>query len=345
LPADDITIGVLGYGYWGPNLARNFARLEGARLKYICDASPSKLEHAAKAHPGVALVSDHNAVLEDEEVQAVVIATPAVTHHALARAALVAGKHVMVEKPLSLEVADGEDLLRLVDATGLALMVGHIFLYHPAIHYLKRYIDDGMLGDVYYAYSQWLNLGRIRREENCLWSLAPHAIASMLYLLGGTPVSVVARGASYVTGDVEDVVFFTIYFEGGQAGNVHASWLDPRKVRTLTIVGSEKMVTFDDMDKEATVRIFDKRVYPPVPEDVAGYDEVLRLHFGDDFVPDIEMEEPLKLECRHFIDCIREGKRPLTDAAHALEVLKVLDAASRSLAAGGEPVKIERESR
>ena len=187
MPADGVTIGALGYGYWGPNLARNFDELDGATLKYVCDASPEKLALAGKAHPGATLVSDSETVLGDPEVDAVVIATPAVTHFELSKAALGAGKHVLVEKPLSLTVPDGEELLRVVDATGLTLMVGHILVYHPAMQYVKDYIDAGKLGDVYYAYSQRLNLGRIRHDENCLWSLAPHDVASMIYLLDSEP--------------------------------------------------------------------------------------------------------------------------------------------------------------
>ncbi len=336
-----VTIGVLGYGYWGPNLARNFVELEDAYVKYICDADPDKLALAGETHPGVGLVSDTAVVLNDPEVDAVVISTPAVTHYSLSRKALLAGKHVLVEKPLSLQVAEGEDLVKLVEDTGLTLMVGHILVYHPAIQYIKKYMAAGELGDIHYAYSQRLNLGRIRQDENCLWSLAPHDIASMIYLIDSKPVSVVARGASYITGRLEDVVFFTIDFEGGQKGNAHVSWLDPRKVRMLTVVGSRKMAVFDDMASDGKLRIFDKRVYPEVSEDAVGYEEVLRLHFGEDIVPPIEALEPLKLECRHFLDATRSGATPLTGARHGLAVLRVLDAASRSMESGGHPAAIE----
>lgn len=255
----DVVAGQIGYGYWGPNLARNLMELDGVRLKYICDPSRENLSNAAARCPGVELAGETELLLEDEEVTAVVIASPARTHFELAEKALRAGKHVFVEKPTSLSLAEGRGLVETVNETGLVLMVGHLFVYHPAVRLIKEYISSGSLGRVFYLYSQRLNLGRLRRDENCLWSLAPHDISIMLHLLDSEPDSIVARGASYLQEGLEDVVFLTLYFPDGQTGNIHVSWLDPQKVRSVTVVGSEKMVVFDDMSAEK-VKIFDRKV-------------------------------------------------------------------------------------
>lgn len=335
-----VTLGVIGYGYWGPNLARNFLALKRAKLKYVCEADPLKMEQAGRDCPGAVLEADYRALLSDPDVEAVVIASPAATHLELAMRALDSGKHVFVEKPMSLEVEGGRRLLRFARERGLVLMVGHVFIYHPAVQYMKRFIDSGELGDVFYAYSQRLNLGRLRKDENCLWSLAPHDVSIMLYLMGTEPESVVCRGSSYLQDGLEDVVFFTMYFPGGQTGNVHVSWLDPRKVRLFTIVGSEKMLVFDDMSPEAKVRLYDRRVYPATPDEIMGYGDELRIHFGEETVPPLRMEEPLRRECSAFLDAVRDGVAPLTGGDQGLAVIRVLDAAGRSMSAGGEPVPV-----
>ncbi len=219
-------------------------------------------------------------------------------------------------------------------------MVGHIFLYHPAVRYIRDYLASGSAGEVYYAYSRRLNLGRIRRDENCLWSLAPHDVSIMLHLMGDPPLSVTARGASFLPHRLEDVVFFTMYFPGGRVGNVHVSWLDPQKVRTFTVVGSEKMLVFDDMSPSGKVKVFDKRVYPATGAEIMEFGEELRIHFGREEVPEIPLKEPLRLECEAFRDACLGGAPPLSDAEEGLAVLRVLDAAGRSLAENGRPVEI-----
>ncbi|MFH1149462.1 MAG: Gfo/Idh/MocA family oxidoreductase [Actinomycetota bacterium] len=339
MTATEPALGVIGYGYWGPNLVRDLDGLEGVRLARICDPDERKLKAAREAHPGVDLTGDTGAVTGAADLDAVVIAAPAVTHYSLAKEALLAGKHVFVEKPLALDVTEGRELLELSERTGLTLMVGHIFLYHPAVRFMKRFLDEGGAGEVRYAYSQRLNLGRVRHDENCLWSLAPHDVSLMLHLLGRRPVSVTSLGASYLRPGIEDVVFFTMTFPGGLLGNVHVSWLDPRKVRMFTVVGSEKMLVFDDM-AEGKVRIFDRRVYPVTEREVMGYGEELRIHFGEEETPDIEMEEPLLAECRAFRDSVLGGPPPLSAGRQGLEVLEVLDAASRSMADGGQPAAV-----
>ncbi|HEY5530366.1 MAG TPA: Gfo/Idh/MocA family oxidoreductase [Candidatus Anoxymicrobiaceae bacterium] len=335
---EKVTIGLIGYGYWGPNLCRNFLGLPGARLEYVCDSSDDKLREAADKCPGAKFVKDPAEVLADESVDAVVVASSAVTHHQLALEAMRAGKHVFVEKPMSLEVAQGQELVDASEELGKVLMVGHLLIYHPAVDFLKAYVESGELGDILYIYSHRLNLGRLRHDENCLWSLAPHDISLMLFLLDSEPVTVVASGASYLRDGLEDVVFCSMQFPGGQMGNCHVSWLDPHKIRKFTIVGTEKMAVFDDMSEDEKIKIFDKRVYRP--GGMLEYGKELYLHVGEESVPDIAMQEPLRRECQHFIDCVRDGVTPRSDGVQGLQVLKVLTAASESLAAGGVPVRI-----
>jgi predicted dehydrogenase len=333
-----IVLGLIGFGYWGPNLCRNFQGLDGARLKYVCDSSEEKLREAHEKCAGAQLVRDPAEVFADDSVDAVVVASSAVTHHQLALEAMRAGKHVFVEKPMSLEVGQGQELVDASAELDRVLMVGHLLIYHPAVDFLKEYVGSGELGDILYIYSHRLNLGRLRHDENCLWSLAPHDISLMLYLLESEPVSVVASGASYLRDGLEDIVFCSMKFPGGQIGNCHVSWLDPHKIRKFTIVGTEKMVVFDDMSTDEKIKIFDKRVYRP--GGMLEYGKELYLHVGEESVPAIDMREPLRLECEHFIDCVRDGRQPRSDGAQGLQVLKVLTAASASLEAGGVPMEV-----
>jgi predicted dehydrogenase len=334
-----VTLGLIGYGYWGPNLCRNFMSLEGAHLKYVCDSSEENLEAAGARCDRAKLVKDPEEVFSDESVDAVVITAPAVTHYQLALEAMRAGKHVFVEKPMSLEVEQGQALLDVSEELGRVLMVGHLLIYHPAVDFLKAYVDSGELGHILYIYSHRLNLGRLRHDENCLWSLAPHDISLMLYLLDSEPESVAATGASYLRDGLEDVVFCSMRFPAGQMGNCHVSWLDPHKTRKFTIVGTNKMVVFDDMSPDEKIRIYDKRVYRPAG--MLEYGSELYLHVGEESTPDIEMQEPRALECRHFIDFVRHGSRPRSDGTQGLKVLRVLSAASKSLESGGLPVEME----
>jgi predicted dehydrogenase len=342
LSVPDIVLGQIGYGYWGPNLARCFMELQGARLKYICDTDSENLAEAGRRCPGVELTQATEAVMEDEEVEALVIAAPAATHNRLAREALLAGKHVFVEKPMSLDLGEGSELVDIARAAGLVLFVGHVFLYHPAVRFIREYLASGEAGDVLYMYSSRLNLGRLRRDENCMWSLAPHDISIMLYLVGEEPDSVIAQGGAYLRQGLEDVVFLTLHFPRGILGNIHVSWLDPRKVRTTTIVGDRQMIVFDDMSPDQKVKVFDRKVYPVTRSEVMGFGDELRIHYGEETVPPVAMEEPLVLECTEFRDSILKGSQPLTDGRQGLSVLRVLDAAGRSLAAEGVRVAVKR---
>ncbi len=342
MSVSDIVLAQIGYGYWGPNLARCFTELQGTRLKYVCDTNRENLAEAGRRCPGVELTETVETVMDDEEVKALVIAAPAATHSHLARRALLSGKHVFIEKPMSLDLSEGRELVDIARAGRLVLFVGHVFLYHPAVRFIREYLASGEAGDILYMYSSRLNLGRLRRDENCMWSLAPHDISIMLYLVGETPESVIAQGGSYLRQGLEDVVFLTLYFPRRIVGNIHVSWLDPRKVRTTTVVGSQQMIVFDDMSPDKKVKVFDSKVYPVTGSEVMGFGDELRIHFGEQTAPPILMEEPLLLECAEFRDSILSGSEPLTDGRQGLAVLGVLDAAGKSLVEGSCRVEVEK---
>jgi predicted dehydrogenase len=336
--SDKIGISVVGTGDWGANLVRNFANLPGARLVSVCDADPQRLAKTAAQYPGVRAVPDVAAVAADPEVQGVVVAASAPSHHPLAKALLEAGKDVYVEKPITLRVDHAEELCRIARDRGRILMVGHLLLYHPAVAYMKRLITDGTLGDVFYVLCQRVNLGKVRKDENALWSFAPHDLSVVLHLLDMEPVDVSARGAAFLQPGVEDVVFVDLKFPNGRMAHVHVSWLDPHKERKVTVVGSRKMVVFDDMAASEKITLYDKGV--DRAGEVVSYGEMLSIRSGDILIPKVPLQEPLRLECLHFIECVRERRRPLTDGVGGLRVVKVLDAAQRSLENGGAPVAI-----
>jgi predicted dehydrogenase len=333
-------VGAVGYGYWGPNLVRNLAKAKDAELAVVCDLSPEHLESFSASHPGVPTTTSFDELLADYALDAVMIATSAPTHHALVRRALEAGKHVFVEKPLALTSADSEDLVRLAEDCGLTLMVGHLMEYHAAIEWIRDYIASGELGDILYLYAQRLNLGRVRREENAFWSLAPHDVSTVLYLLGETPDRVSANGAAYLHEGVEDTVFANLHFPSGRMANIHVSWLDPHKVRRLTIVGSKKMLVFDDMQATDKVWIYDRGVEP---HQALAYGEDLTLRFGDITVPYVKLGEPLAAEVGHFVNACRTGTVPRSDGRDGLRVVRVLEAVDESIAAGGAPVATRLE--
>ena len=331
-----VGVALAGAGAWGMNLARNFAGLPASRLLWICDPDPKGRAKAAKLGY-VKAAESLAAALEDPEVEAVVVSASAAAHHALARAALLAGRDVFVEKPMALTVADAEDLVGLAESGRRILMAGHLLLYHPAVVKLRSLIDSGELGRVHYLYSQRVNLGTIRRDENALWSFAPHDISVMNHLLGGEPEDVSARGQAYVQPGIVDVVFLNMRYAEGRMAQIQISWLDPHKIRKFTIVGSKKMAVFDDMESSEKVRIYDRGVEGG---GIVSYNESLTLRFGDILIPNIEMAEPLRLECEHFLECVRARSRPVTDGTKGLEVVRVLAAAQQSLDRNGEPVRL-----
>ena len=336
--ADSIGIAVVGTGDWGANLVRNFASLNGAKLVALCDSDPQRLAATIARYPGTRACSLVEQIAAATDVQAVVVSASAVSHYPLARTLLEAGKDVYVEKPLTLEVAHAETLVALARERGRILMVGHLLLYHPAVRYLKQMVTRGDLGDVFYIYSQRVNLGKVRKDENALWSFAPHDLSVILHLIDQEPVDVVARGSAFLQPDVEDVVFVDLRFRGGKLAHVHVSWLDPHKLRKVTVVGSQKMVVFDDMEASEKVRVYDKGVERG--GQVVSYGDALTVRSGDILIPRISLQEPLRLECQHFVDCVRERKTPLTDGADGLRVVRVLAAAQASLEQGGAPVAV-----
>ena len=333
-----VQVAVVGIGGWGKNLARNYFQIADANLRYVCDLDDGKLANARTQYPGVTTTKDFDAMLQDEELDAVAIATLAPTHYDLAKRALLADKDVYVEKPFVLDVDEAEELIELADSRKRVLMVGHLLEYHSVVVKLKEMIESGDLGDIHYVYSQRLNLGTVREDENALWNFAPHDISSILFLLGKEPVDISARGQSYLRDGVEDVVFLTMSFADNSMANVHVSWLDPHKVRKLTIVGSNKMAVFDDLEANEKLRVYDKGA--EFSSDYDSFAEYIGLRFGDITIPHIPMGEPLRAECMHFLDCIRNRTQPLSDGRDGLRVVKVLDAAQRSLENNGAPVSL-----
>lgn len=334
---DRVRIGLIGYGYWGPNLARNFHQLPEAWLVACADSDPERLREAARLYPLHQTATDYRALLDNPTLDALVIATPARLHFEVARAALNAGKHVLVEKPLAMSNADARELIETARRRERVLMVGHTFEFNPAVWKIKELVTSGALGELFYVYSNRVNLGRVQRDVNALWSIAPHDISILLYLLDTMPVSVSARGGTYVSAGVQDVIFALLTFPDNLLAHVHASWLDPSKTRQMTLVGSDKMIVYDDVDPEAKIKIYDKGVYKR--GDAFGEFQ-LRVRSGDLYIPRIDLTEPLKFECAHFVECIREGKPPRTDGENGLRVVRVLEAAQQSLERYGAVVEI-----
>ena len=329
-----VTVGVVGLGYWGPNLARNFAALDGCELRWCCDAQP---DNAHKAPPGSRVTTDLGEVLSDPELDAVVVATDVPSHARLATEVLRAGKHCFVEKPLAQSTPEAIAVAEEAAGSGRLLMVGHLLEYHPGVAKLKEILGSGELGDVRYVYSNRLNLGQIRDQENALWSLGAHDISVLLHLFDGEePEEAVAHGRSFMQDGVEDVVFCYLQFPSGHVAHMHLSWLDPHKERRFTVVGDKRMATFDDMALERKVTIYDKGF----DRDFRNWGEYI-ARSGDITSPQISNEEPLRIECRHFVECVRTGSEPRSGAASGLRTVRVLEALQRSLDAGGSPQKLQ----
>jgi predicted dehydrogenase len=323
---DTIRLGVVGLGYWGPNLARNFHALAGAELVWCCDASEQARARVAPMVPGARMTDRLEDLLEDDALDAIVLATPVPSHAELAARVLDAGKHCFVEKPLAQSVTDAEQAVASAERTGKTLMVGHLLEYHPGVQKLKELADSGELGDIHYIYGNRLNLGKLRADENALWSLGAHDISVLLHLVGEEPFEVSARGESYLQPGIEDVVFCFLRFPSGISAHLHLSWLDPHKERRFTIVGSKRMATFDDMAIEGKLTIYDKGF----DEKTGSYGEYI-TRSGDIFSPRIDNSEPLRLECEHFLEAVREGKAPRSDGHSGLRVVKVLERLQQEL--------------
>lgn len=331
-------LAIAGIGAWGKNLLRNFYNLSGGRLVLACDADEKRLGNVRATYVGLETTTDYSDIIKRDDIEAVILATPPAEHFKMAMSAIEAGKDVFVEKPLVLSVADGEKLVEAADKANRIVMVGHIMIYHPATEYLKKAIDDGQLGNIYYIYASRVNLGKVRQIENALWSFAPHDISMILHLLDKDPVRVTSTGSAYLQPGIEDVVFTTMHFGDGTMAHIHVSWLDPHKDRKLVVVGSKQMAVFDDAQATEKIRLYDKGV--DTKQDYESYGEYLTIRTGDIRIPQIKMSEPLADECQHFLDCIEKREKPRSDGIEGLRVLRVLDAAQRSLEAGGAPVNM-----
>jgi predicted dehydrogenase len=332
MQSSPLTLAQLGCGYWGPNLLRNYSALPDCWVKVVVDASAERRAFVEANFPRSTTSETPDTVFQDPSIQAVIIATPAGTHFELARQALLAGKHVFVEKPLATKVSEVDELARLAAERNLVVMAGHTFIYNAAVRYVKTLIDSGELGEVRYIYSQRLNLGRIRSDIDALWNFAPHDISIIQYWLGNPePLSVVRQGMDYIQDGVEDVVFLGVTYPNKIMANIHVSWLDPQKVRKMIVVGSKKMVVYDDV-AEDKIAIYDKGIdkkailgqnmdfdAPPPPQ--------FSYRSGDILLPQVKFVEPLRTESQHFVDCIRKGSTPMTGLAHARTVVGILERA------------------
>ncbi len=334
-----VSVGVVGMNYWGPNLARNFARVPGCRLAWVCDRDAEVLARHRDSYPASRFTADYDELLADPDLDAVVIATPVPTHAPLARRALEAGKDVFVEKPLAVTARDANDLAAQADARERVLMVDHLLVFHPGVQAVKDLIEDGTLGRIFYLYGNRQNLGIVRPDENALWSLGPHDISVMLWLVGERPSEVAASGESYLQPGVEDVVFGRIRFPSGIIGHLHLSWLDPHKMRKMTVIGSEKMVVFDDMETERKVTIYDKG---PIPR-TETYGEYIKVRSGDIHIPKVPVTEPLRLVCERFVQAVRDRQPTPSDGAAGAAVVEVLEAMTESLGSSGRPVRLGAE--
>jgi predicted dehydrogenase len=321
-----VTVGVAGLGYWGPNLARNFDRLAETELRWICDRSDEARQSWSAEFPRATVAAELDELLDDPELDAVVLATPVPLHGEQALKVIAAGKHCFVEKPLALTSPEAEQVVEAARDSDRVLMVGHLLEYHPGVAKLKELASSGELGDLYYIYSNRLNLGKLRPDENALWSLGAHDVSVVLHLAGQEPDEMHAFGESYVQNGIEDVVFGYLRFPSGLVAHLHMSWLDPHKERRFTVVGSQRMATFDDMELEQKVVVYDKGF----DQDARTYGEYI-TRSGDIRSPSISNEEPLRIECRHFAECIREGKAPVSGAESGLRVVRVLEGLQRSL--------------
>lgn len=334
-----IRVGIIGLGYWGPNLVRCFSDLEHCRVTAVCDQSYDQLLRIKDRFPGVYPIENFDALLDRDLVDAVVIATPTATHYELAMKALEHDMHVFVEKPLAKTSAECRKLVETAGERNRVLFVGHVFLHSSPVKKLKSLIESDELGFINYISSRRLNLGPVRKDVSALYDLAPHDISMMLHLLGQKPYAVSCLGFDRLKPGIHDVCNLTMLFEGNRMGMIHVSWLDPRKERVLTVVGDKRMAVYDDLEQEK-IKVFDKGIDKPAASTGDFADFQLSYRYGGSYSPYIKEQEPLKAECAEFIRCIVDGDRPLTDGVNGLNVVEVLEAADRSLRSGGQPVDV-----
>lgn len=336
-----IGIGLVGYGYWGPNLARCFSETEGCRLVAVADAAPDALGRASKRYPSARLFSDWRGLLSDPQIDAVVIATPVRSHHELARAFLGAGKHVLVEKPMTETSRQSEELIEMAAQRGLVLMVDHTFVYTGAVMKIRELITTGELGDIYYYDSTRVNLGLFQSDVNVIWDLAVHDLAILSFIMEDEPVAVSANGVSHVGGSPENMAHVTVYFGSGAIANLSVNWLAPVKVRHTLVGGSRKMVIYDDLEPSEKIKVYDRGI--SVAEDAEAIRNIrVSYRIGDMWAPRLTTKEALLTEAEHFVACVRDGATPLTDGGMGLRVVQTLEGATTSMRRRGQPVELTR---
>lgn len=337
-----IRVALAGYGHWGTNYLRNLQFMDQVEIPLVCDKQEAVIRKIQRHYPQVKTVSDFDSLLSDDSMDAVIIATPAMTHYELAKKTLRAGKHVLVEKPLALKVEEAKELVDLARESRLILMVGHTFLYNPAVRKMKEYIDKGILGKIYYLQATRTHLGLIRNDVSAVWDLVPHDVSIFSYLLGDKPHKVSAVGVGHLNPALEDVAFVNLFYDNHVIGNIHISWVDSNKLRQVAVIGSKARILFDDLNALERLRLFEKGVSIDKPYDSFGEFQLL-LRDGDILSPKIEAQEPLQNVCAEFIDCIRTGKPPLADGANGLAVVRAICAIQTSIDREGEPVIISEE--
>jgi len=332
-------IAVVGCGYWGPNLIRNFNSLAGCNVKTACDPDKARLDHMLSLYPTVNTTTEFDEVINDREIDAIAIATPVRFHFEMAQKSLEAGKHTFIEKPMASSAAECIQLITLAEKNDLTIIVGHTFIYSPPVRKIKEIIERGSLGDIQYISARRLNLGLFQTDINVTWDLAPHDISIILYIMGKGPLSVNCQGKAHVNPDIEDVTSMALNFENGGFATIQSSWLDPNKIREMTFVGSKRMLVYNDLEPAETIKIYDKRVEtPPYYDTFAEFH--YSYHYGDMYSPYLKQYEPLKRECQHFLDCIKTGERPESSGYEGLRVVQILEAASESLKREGAKVDI-----
>lgn len=337
-----LNVAVVGCGYWGPNLIRNLYFLPECKVKLVCDVDKKRLAHIRTLYPGVQTTSEFDNLVSDAEIDAIVIATPVRFHFEMAKKSLQAGKHIFLEKPMASSVAECQELVELAEKQNLIIMVGHTFVYSQAIKKIKQIVNAGDLGEIQYISSRRLNLGLFQKDINVAWDLAPHDISIILYIVKEEPVSVNCQGKAHITPGIEDVTNITLNFPNGGFATIHSSWLDPNKVREMTFVGTKKMLVYDDIEPMEKIKIYDKCVkVPPHYDTFAEFH--YSYHYGDMYSPHIQQEEPLKVECQHFLDCISKKIKPDSSGIEGLRVVQILEAASHSLKNGGGRIEIAQK--
>ncbi|MFZ5877407.1 MAG: Gfo/Idh/MocA family protein [Nitrospirota bacterium] len=333
-----IRVGVIGYGYWGPNLVRNFSGLESAKVTKVSDRSPAALKRLAKAYPSIDGVSDADEIIKSTEIDAVVIATPVSSHYELAKKALQHGKHIFVEKPFTATSTQSEKLIELAEKNNLKIMVDHTFLFTGSVRKIKQLIDDGVLGHLYYYDSTRVNLGLFQHDVNVIWDLAPHDLSIMDFLLKDKPVAVTANGKAHFGNGLQDVAYITVYFANDMIAHFNVNWLSPVKVRTTLIGGEKKMLAWNDLEVDEKIRVYDKGIEVKSGEGI--YNLLVSYRSGDMWVPRLEQTEALKMETEYFARCVLNNETPFNDGRTGLRVVRMLEACSESLAKDGKMVRL-----